>query len=112
MLHLHVRLLNSYTVVQHVYVILLLATWIAAARDQLGVFLVSIVGVHSSFLLLQVIVCHASGTLSWVVFADIVFTVLVLDETINIILFSPTAIVLPHMSLSFLFFSICIFYKF
>ena len=101
MLHLHVRLLNSYTVVQHVYVILLLATWIAAARDQLGVCLISIVDADSSFLLLQVIVCHASGTLSWVffVFANIVFTILVLDEAVNIILFRPTAIVLPHMSL-------------
>ena len=110
LLHLHVRLLNSYTIVQHVYVILLLATWIAAARDQLGVFLVSIVGVHSSFLLLQVVVCHASGTLSWVFFTDIVFTVLILDESIYIILFRPTAIVLPHMSLSqFVYF--CIFLR-
>ena len=42
LLHLHVRLLDPYTVVQHVNVVLLLAARIpaAAARNQIGVFLV------------------------------------------------------------------------
>lgn len=103
LLHLNVRLLYSYTVVEHVYVVLLLATRIPAARDQIGVFLVPISGVDSSFLLLQVVLGHSGGTLPWVVFADILFVVLVLDEPIDVILFRSTAIALPHIcSSSFL----------
>ena len=97
--HLNVRLLDANAIVQHVYVILLLASWLTTAWDQLSVFLIS---VDSSFLLLMFI--FSSRALSRVIFANIF--VLILNDSIDIILLLTAAIVLSHLTCLFVF-SIC-----